>query len=238
MSDEPDHLHTASENTPLLADSRPNGHGDPATTPQQSRSKASLWRRRWPTILGLVVLCTLTVLIMLLGFFVPDAMQQYAIEATTVDVKSVVPEFTDSGARVRVQASVSLQSSRVRSSTTRKLGVFGTWIAREVETTGESRVAVTLPEYGDAILGTAVVPPLKVTVVDGRSTHLNFTTDLIPPVSIDPLRGLFDDWVKGRLDHVKVAGNVRVALRSGFLRFPSNEIYQALKISGMIQHTN
>lgn len=233
MSNERTEDHAASENTPLLADSRANGYGDPAL-PQPEHKLNSFWRRRWATIISLVVLSTLAILIMLLGFFVPDAMQTYAVQAATVDLEKVVPEFTDSGARVRIRASFSMRSSNVESGSIRNLGVLGTWIAREVETSGESRIQVTLPEYGAAVLGTAVLPPLKVKVVDGQTTHLDFTTELIPPSSVDPLRGLFDDWVKGNLDHIKVAGDVRVSLRSGILRLPSSHIFQTLLISGML----
>jgi hypothetical protein len=221
----------ASENTPLLAESRPNGHGDAASDQGSDLPKASR-RRRWPIILALALLCILMVLIMLLGFFVPDAMKQYAIEAADIHVQSVVPELTDSGAHARIRATFSMKSSKVRSKNVRNLGVFGTWIAREVES-GGSRVAVTLPDYGDAILGTAVVPSLKVSVVDGKTTDLDFTTGLIPPSSVDPLKGMFDDWVHGKLDFVKVAGSVTVGLRSGIIWLPSSDIFHTFTISGM-----
>jgi hypothetical protein len=234
MSDEHLEDHIASENTPLLAENRANGHGDPALPPTKPKSN-SFWRRRWATIISLVLLCTLAILIMLLGFFVPDAVQTYAVQAATVDLEKVIPEFTDSGVRARIRASFSMRSENVESGSIRRLGVLGTWLAREVETSGESKVEVTLPEYGKAILGTAVVPPLKVRVIDGETTHLDFVSDLIPPSSVDPLRGLFDDWVQGKLDHVKVAGDVHISLRSGVIRLPSSHIFQAILISGMIR---
>jgi hypothetical protein len=233
MSNEHPEDYGSSENTPLLAESRANGNGDTSLPPPKHKSK-SFWRRRWATIISLVMLCTLAVLIMLLGFFVPDAMRTYAVQAATVHLESVVPELTDSGARARIRCSFSMRSSNVEIGSIRNLGVFGTWMTREVESSGESRVEVTLPDYGEAILGTAVVPPLKVRIVDGQTTHLDFVTELIPPSSVDPLRGLFDDWAKGNLDHVMVAGDVHVSLRSGILQLPSSHIYQTLLVSGML----
>jgi hypothetical protein len=233
MSNEPIDHHISSENTPLLGNSRTNGHLD-SEQPGSTSKKSKL---RWPSIVALIVLSSLAVLVMLLGFFVPDAMQKYAVQATTVDIRSVVPEFTETGARARVKVSFSLQSHKVRSQNVRNLGVLGTWIAREVES-GESRIDVHLPEYGDAILGTAVVPPLKVSIVDGRKTDLDFYTDLIPPKNIDPLRRLFDDWVKGSLDNIKVAGNVEVALRSGLIRLPTQNIFQSINIHGKYPDSN
>jgi hypothetical protein len=232
MSNEPIDDHAPSENTPLLGNNQTNGHLDPEPSEEPDTSSSKKSRLRWPSIVALFALTLLAILIMLLGFFVPDAMQKYAVQATTVDILSVVPEFTDTGARAKVKVSFSLQSQKVKDKNVRNLGVLGTWIAREVES-GESRIDVHLPEYGDAILGTAVVPPLKVSIVNGRTTDLDFHTDLIPPTNIDPLRLLFDDWVKGTLDHVKVAGDVKVALRSGIIRLPTQNIFQSITVHGM-----
>jgi len=232
MSNEQIDPHEASENTPLLSNSHSNGHLDPESSSQPPSTTKR--RLRWPSLVALVALSSTAILVMLLGFFVPDAMQKYAMEATTVNIRSVIPEFTDTGARARVKVAFSLQSHKVRSSNVRNLGVLGTWIARQVES-GESRVDVHLPDYGDAILGTAVVPPLKVSIVDGRETDLDFYTDLIPPKDIAPLRILFDDWVKGSLDHIQVAGDIEIALRSGIIRLPTQNIVQTINLNGM-QH--
>jgi hypothetical protein len=232
MSDDRIDDPVASENTPLLGESRPNGHGDHTTEHQGSDLPKPTRRRRWPILLALAILCILVVLIMLFGFFVPDAMKQYAIEAADVHIQSVVPELTDSGAHARIRAKFAMRSSKVRSRNIRNLGVFGTWLAQEVESS-ESRVVVTLPDYGDAVLGTAVVPSLKVSVVNGQTTDLDFTTTLVPPSSVDPLKGMFDDWINGKLEFVKVAGAVKIGLRSGIIWLPSSDILHTFTISGM-----
>lgn len=231
MSNERDDELAASENTPLLANNSANGHGDP-TTPAQPEGRLKRRYPRWPSLIALLLLCTLAVFIMLLAFFVPDAMEKYALQATTLDIKSVVPEFTDKGAKARIRCAFSMQGGKVENKNIRNLGVLGTWIAREVESK-ESTVEVTLPDYGNAVLGTAVVPPLKVSIVNGKTTDLDFNTDLIPPTDVSPLRELFDDWVRGGLDSVNVAGKVRIALKSGILSLPTSSIYHIISISGM-----
>jgi hypothetical protein len=166
---------------------------------------------------------------MFMGFLVPDKMQRYAMQATTVDIESVVPEFTSTGARARVRATVAMRSSRVKSSAVRNLGVFGTWIAREVET-GESQIKVTLPEYDDVLLGTVKAPSLKFNVRDGHETHLDFFTELVPPSRADGIRSVADDWLKGALDHLHVMGEASVTIRSGIIRLPSQTILQAITL--------
>ena len=221
--------HSPSESTPLLARTQSEGHGD---VQGQSESQAAAQsKRRWPSVIALGILSILMISIMFVGFFVPQAMQEYAVQATTVDIDSVVPEFTPTGARARVRATFSLRSSRVQNSLVRRVGVLGTWIAREVET-GESQLKVTLPEYGDVLLGTAQIPPIKVNIRNGYKTHLDFAADLQAPSNADGIQSLADDWLKGMLDHLKVIGEVSLQLRSGIIRLPSQNILQAITIQG------
>jgi hypothetical protein len=220
--------HSPSESTPLLSRTDSND-----ASSHQSQSKAtsisSRAKQRWPSLIALGLLSVIVVAIMLMGFLVPEKMQRYAMQATTVDVESVVPEFTATGARARVRATFAMRSSRVRSSAVRNLGVLGTWIAREVET-GESQIKVTLPEYGGVLLGTAKVPSIKVNVRDGHETHLDFVTELVPPSHADGIRSVADDWLKGALDHLQVMGEASVAIRSGIIRLPSQTILQAITL--------
>jgi hypothetical protein len=226
LARDPDH--DPSESTPLLSRTDNN---DPSG--QQTKGKAILlWskvKQRWPSLIALGLLSVLVTLIMFMGFLVPDKMQRYAMQATTVEIESVVPEFTSTGARARVRATVAMRSSKVKNSAVRNLGVFGTWIAREVET-GESQIKVTLPEYGDVLLGTAKVPSIKFDVRDGHETQLDFVTELVPPSRADGIRSVADDWLKGALDHLQVMGEASVAIRSGIIRLPSQTILQAITL--------
>jgi hypothetical protein len=242
MSSRPNHdddaesTAVASESTPLLTGNGSTtsygaqGASDRRPSFYESESLTQIKpQKRW-SLLALGMLCVFAVLIMLLGFFVPHTMQTYAVQATTVDLQAVVPEFTGDGVRVRVRGTFSLQSSRVKNTHVRNLGVFGTWIARQVSTS-ESEVRVTLPEYDDVLLGIAKLPPLKVSIVNGRETLLDFYSDLIPPKSIDEIKAPLDKWMKGKLDHLQVAGVADVALRSGIIRLPSTTISQVINVA-------
>jgi hypothetical protein len=169
------------------------------------------------------------VLIMLFGFFVPEVMQEYAVQAATFSIDGVEPELTPDGARARIRGSFGMRSANVESGHVRNLGVLGTWITRQVET-GEANVEVRLPDYENALLGNAVVPPIKVSIVDGQTTDFDFETELIPPGSIEALRALADDWLFNKLRHLRVAGAAKVKLRSGILRLPSTMIQQTILI--------
>jgi hypothetical protein len=221
--------HAPSESTPLLA--RTESNGEVVARDQNESQTATKLKQRWPSFIALGLLSVLMLVIMLLGFFVPQAMQEYAVQAMSIDIDSVVPEFTTTGARARVRATFSLESSKVRSGLIRKVGILGTWIAREVET-GESQLKVTLPDYGDVLLGTAQIPPIKVNIRNGHKTNLDFAADLQPPSSADGIRSLADDWLKGMLHQLRVMGEANLVIRSGIIRLPSQTILQAITIQG------
>jgi len=219
-----------SESTPLLSSSSSSDNGYD-TQPQPRQRSSSIYsfdsprvktttKSRVASFIALVLLCLLAILIMLIGFFVPDVMRRYATEAAVIDLKSVVPEFTDIGARARIHATFSLRSSRVETGYVRNIGRFGTWIARKAET-GEAKVDITLPEYNNVLLGSAVVPPIKVSILDGRSTDLDILADLIPPKSVDGVREVIDQWLNKSLDHLHVLGTAQMKLRSGIISLPS-----------------
>jgi hypothetical protein len=171
------------------------------------------------------------VTIMLFGFFVPDVMEEYAVQAATFRIDGVEPKLTPDGARARIRGSFAMRSANVESGHVRNLGVLGTWIARQVQT-GETKVEVRLPDYDNALLGNAVVPPLKVSIVDGRSTDFDFETELIPPSSIEALRVVAEDWVFNKLSKLRVAGAAKVKLRSGIVILPPTTIQQTVEIAG------
>ncbi|KAF2665648.1 hypothetical protein BT63DRAFT_70898 [Microthyrium microscopicum] len=233
-----DPSHNASENTPLLSDSESaNGFGyDSEHRPQSiydnydAPATTSKSKSRWPTFITLGFLCFLAILIMIFAFFVPDTMERYATQAATLDLDSLVPEFTETGARARIRGTFSMQSSKVESGFLRTVGKFGTWVAREAET-GESTVDVVLPDYNNALLGTAKLPGFKVKLADGRKTDLDIVADLTPPKSVDSIRTVIDQWLNQSLDHLNVEGIAQVKLRSGIVHLRTQTISQAIRIT-------
>lgn len=168
------------EETPLLVNDSRSDHDDvhddhdhdhdPEHSPAQARLLRSLsassgsggkktpaWKRRWPSILALVVLC-LVVLGIMFGFLASEGIEEYAMQAADFKpTKLALDGLTDHGARVRIEGDFTMDASKVKKQSVRNIGRFGTWFAREAET-GAMDAEVYLPEYGDVLVGTARIP--------------------------------------------------------------------------------
>ena len=229
----------AAEDQPLLTQ---EGDEPNQSQPQRERSAVSLLRRftssssgskkpgvrrRWPSLLALLVLCIVAILIMVFAFFAPSVVEQYATQAVVFEPTSLsIDSFTASGVRARVQGDFRMDASQVKKKPVRDLGRFGTWIAYQAES-GESDVEVSLPEYGNVVLGTAHVPGIKVNLRDGQTTHVDFLSD-IEPKSKDGIRRIANDWIDGRLGQLRVLGKADVPLKSGIFSFGTQTVRQEL----------
>lgn len=168
---------------------------------------------------------------MLLGFFAPAAVEEYATQA--IDFKSTklsLDSLTKKGLRMHIEGDFKMDASRVKKKSVRGFGKFGTWIAREVES-GPTDVDVYMPEYGNILLGTVRVPGIKVNIRNGHTTHISFFTDL-EPGSFDGIRSIANDWLDGRLGQIMVKGNATVPLKSGIFRLGDKTIEQSLVFEG------
>lgn len=164
---------------------------------------------------------------MVFAFFTPSVVEQYAQEAVRFEPTSLsIDSFSATGVRARVQGDFLMDASKVEKKSVRDLGRFGTWIAREAES-GESKVEVSLPEYGNVVLGTAVIPPIKVDLRDGYTTHVDFVADLAPG-DIDGVRRIASDWIDGRLGHLRVLGKANVPIKSGIFSLGTQTVSHEL----------
>ncbi|EEP81928.1 predicted protein [Uncinocarpus reesii 1704] len=241
-SGQQDHDRQASETTPLLARepqrtsqedvrSIASSHDAfrPATSEQEADGKGN--RVRWPVIISLVTLCLAAIAILVFGFAAPSALDEYATQAAVIEPIAVsIAAFTSSGVRARVQASFTLDASRVEKPIVRNLGRLATWVGREVES-GESDIQVYLPEYGNILLGTATVPPIKVVIRNGHQNSVDFFADL-KAGDVDGIRGVANDWLEGRLEHLRIKGQASVPLRSGLLSLGSHDVSETLVLQG------
>jgi hypothetical protein len=201
---------------------------DGRTSPTPSPSKG---RVRWPTVLAVSVLGALVIVIMAGAFFAPAIAEKYGRQSLVIEPTSLsIETFTPTGVQARIQADFKLDASRVKNDAVRNLGRFGTWIAREVESK-QSKVEVYLPEYGNLLVGTAVVPPVVVNIRNGRTTHVNFLADLLPG-DITGIRGVVNDWLDGRLGQLRVQGKVDVSLKSGIFQLGTQRISESLVFEG------
>lgn len=229
---------SASENTPLLArrpsdadtsPSRWTGLGDTsaATLLRSFQGKSSSSARRWPSVLALLLLCVFVVFIIVFAFLLPGVVQDYAMQSASFEPTSLsIHSFTSDGVRARVQGNFVMDASKVNQKSVRDIGRFGTWIARKVET-GQSQVRVSLPEYGNVVLGTADVPRLLVDVRNRHTTALDFLADLHAG-DVDGIRRIATDWLDGRLGQLRVLGEASVPLKSGLFSLGRQTITQSL----------
>ncbi|KAL8817099.1 MAG: hypothetical protein Q9223_004009, partial [Gallowayella weberi] len=235
-------LTQSEEYTPLLsAGANRHNYGDaPPETTAQSTTAASSLRSlqegsskkgkrsiRWPTIIALTILTLILLVILGLGFAAPEVTEQYAKEAMVFEPNNLsIDSFTSSGVRARIQGDFRLDASRVRKKVVRDLGRAGTWIAREVESK-TTEVEVFLPEYGDILLGSALVPPIVVNIRNGHTTHLDFITELAAG-DLGGIRRVANDWLDGRLDQLRVRGNADVSIKSGIFSFGTKTLSDSI----------
>ncbi|KAK2047473.1 hypothetical protein LZ31DRAFT_551301 [Colletotrichum somersetense] len=224
-----------SESAPLLSSSsatpRYDGEQDdpetsraPSLASNRPQTKSS---RRWASIISISVLILLVIGIMAGCFFVPSAVQEYAKQAAVVEPTNLALEsITADGVRARLQANFRLDGSRVHDTTSRRIGKFTTWVARQLGTE-KTTVGVYLPEYDGALLGTAVVPPLTISVVDGQTTAIDFIAELSPG---DPeaYRRIANEWLDGKIDQLKVLGKADIPLKSGIFPLGTHSVSEVL----------
>jgi hypothetical protein len=190
----------------------------------QPQSKSST---RWPSLLALLLLCIVAVLIMVLGFLAPSKVQEYAVEAATFEPTSLsIQSFTTTGVTARIQGDFSMRADKVKDDSVRRFGRFGTWIARKVET-GQSSVQVTLPDYKDALLGTAEIPSIVADIRNGHTTHIDFLTELSPG-NTDAIRRLAKDFIDGKLQELRVSAEASVPVKSGLINLGRQTVSRAM----------
>ncbi|KAI9158454.1 hypothetical protein HJFPF1_06449 [Paramyrothecium foliicola] len=231
----------ATESTPLLNAQSENAGGDghqgdvEQTTPQSwwpwARSRPTdnkpNKRRRWASLIAIITMGIIVVLIIILGFLVPPAVKEYAQTAAVLEPTDLSLEsITADGVRARIRANFRLDASRVQNDNSRRIGKFATSIFRKLQT-DKTTVRVRLPQHGNALLGTADVPPLTITLTEGHTTALDFIADLTPGDAAK-IRDVANDWLSGNLDRLKVTGVAALRLKSGILPLGTHDIAESL----------
>ncbi|EGP82897.1 uncharacterized protein MYCGRDRAFT_77372 [Zymoseptoria tritici IPO323] len=225
--------HDASERTPLISRASDFENADQSQPHRETSATSVLQalhnpkRRRWPSLVALLGLCLLAVFIIVFAFIAPTAMKEYATQAVVFEPTSLsIDSFTEDGVRARVQGDFTMDASRVKNKNVRNLGRLGTWIAREVET-GESEMEVSLPEYGNVLLGTARIPGIKVYIRNGHTTHIDVLSDLYPG-DVEGIRRLATDFIDGRLGQLRVIGKASVPVKSGLFSLGKQALQQEM----------
>jgi hypothetical protein len=169
--------------------------------------------------------------VLALGFFAPAAARQYAQQAVVFDVTSLsARSFSEKGLDVRVQANVSIDTSRVSNSVIRTLGQIGAKILRRV-TVNALDVRVYLLDYNGTLLGSAAIPDLTIDIRNGRFTDLDFVSS-VEPGSLEGIRSLAYDYMAGSLTSVTLLGEIYPTLKSGLLSFYAGKFARKLILRG------
>ncbi|PNY28478.1 Uncharacterized protein TCAP_01579, partial [Tolypocladium capitatum] len=194
----------------------------PAKAPARRRGK---WR--WPSIIAILVLAVLIVAIIILGFIVPPAVQKYVEHAVVLEPTSLSLEsLTADGLRARVKGNFHLDGSRVTDEHARRIGRLATSIMRQLGSE-QTTVNVRLPLYDNALLGTAVVPPLTLDLVDGHNNELDFVADIIPG-DADIMRKIANDWLGGNLDRLELTGAAALSIKSGIFPLGTHDVVESI----------
>lgn len=187
-------------------------------------------RRRWPSIIAMVVLGLLSIAIIVVAFFVPAAVEEYAKEAIVLEPTNLSLEsITTDGVRARIQANFRLDASKVRSDDVRRIGSVATWLVRELGTDA-TNVNVFLPEYGNIMLGSAVIPPITVKI-NGENTAVDFIAELVPGEA-EGIRMIANEWLEGRLNRLRFTGKADIKLKTGIIPLGTHAVSESLTFEG------
>ncbi|KAL2135641.1 hypothetical protein VTI74DRAFT_7591 [Chaetomium olivicolor] len=234
------------ESTPLLSSSAPTrrydgerddahhsdaaslaSHHSDATSTKSGKPKSI----RWPSVVAMIVLSSFALAVMILAFIVPAAVEEYAKQATVLEPTNLsLVSITSNGVRARIQANFRLEAQRVASSHVRRIGKAATWLVGELGTE-EMKINVFLPDYDNTLLGTAGVPPLRVSIVDGRNNAVDFVADLIPG-DAEGIRMIANEFLEGRLNTVRIRGQTDIQLRAGIIPLGTHPIAESLTFEG------
>lgn len=225
--------HAVHESSPLLP--RPLDDDDDAVGVRNGHPSSSLSRappkRSWSSAAAIIVLVTLVMAIIVLGFLVPPTVQRYVEQALVLEPTSLQVESLGADeVRARVGAQLRLDGSRVEEMNTRRVGRLVTAILRRLGT-GETRIGVHLPQYDEALLGTAVLPSLSLDLVDGHKNELDFVATLMPG-DAEAIRKLANDWLKGQLDRLQLSATAALHLRAGFLPLGTHDVVELFMVEG------
>ncbi|KAL2160260.1 hypothetical protein VTH06DRAFT_1433 [Thermothelomyces fergusii] len=233
------------ESTPLLSSPttrRYNGerddahHGDTMSIASRNTRTASVKSAReksirWPSVISMIVLASLSLAIMIFAFIVPAALQEYAKEAVVIEPTNLsVDSITLKGIRTRIQVNFRVDAHRVSNEHVRRIGKVVTWVVRELETES-TEIQLSLPDHGNALLGTAGFPPLKVIVADGHNNEVDFVAD-ISPGDAHAFWTIAMEWMKGRLSNLRIQGQADVQIRTGAIPLGTHSIVESLTFEG------
>lgn len=180
---------------------------------------------------AMIILVLLVVAALLVGFLVPGAVKSYAENAAVIEPTALsVESITSDGVQARIQANFRLDGAKVQDANARRIGRLATGIMRKLET-DETKVNVYLPTYDNVLLGSAVIPPITIDIVDGHTTTIDIVADLSPGAP-ESIRSVANDWLEGRLGQLRVTGAADLKIKSGIIPLGTHNVQESLVFEG------
>ncbi|CAK7244770.1 MAG: hypothetical protein STHCBS139747_006316 [Sporothrix thermara] len=163
----------------------------------------------------------------MLAYFVPAAVEEYAKQGVVIEPTNLALEsITADGVRARIQANFRLDGSRVKNKQVQRIGRVATSIIRKLGTE-KTVVNVYLPDFSNVLLGSAEIPALAISLVDGHTTDIDFVADLTPG-SAEGIRSIANQWLEGRLGSVRLQGRADITLKTGFIPLGTHLVSESL----------
>lgn len=233
---------SGNESTPLLSggdaprydgDESQGQHGDDSASIRSRHSNTSsksASKQRWPSIIAMIILAILSITIMIVAFFAPAAVEEYAKQAAVLEPTSLSLEsITTDGVRARIKANFRLDGSKVENDQVRRVGSVATWFVRELGTEA-TRVNVYLPEYNNILLGSTDIPPITLKI-DGQNTAIDFVAELVPGAA-EGIRMIANEWLEGRLNQLRITGKADIKLKTGIIPLGTHMVSESLTLEG------
>jgi hypothetical protein len=208
----------AQESTPLL---------DRPRTADSQLSTADSAKRPWWSIIAIVVLLVLTVNIIVFAFVVPNAAENYASQASTYSLHNIqIQNITDTEVIIKVQANITLDASRVNSSSVRRTGLFASNFFQHVYTK-PCDVALRLPKYGGAQVGLLWLPALALDIRNRHINLLNITSNFT--ITDESLAiQLASEYASGKSGEIRAIGDTNVSIRAGIVPLGTHHVEHEL----------
>ncbi|KAJ3482380.1 hypothetical protein NLG97_g7585 [Lecanicillium saksenae] len=228
----------AAETEPLLAGNSSTAntsYGSQAVTSDAASDAASSQgpvkpqksKRRWPSLVAMLILGSLVIVTIVLGYLVPPAVQTYIEKAVVLEPTGLsLDSLSLTGIRARVQGNFRMDATRVEDVTARRIGRIAMSIMRTVGAE-QTHIKLYVPGYGDAMVGSAIVPPLYLNLVDGQNTFIDVVADLKLGDN-GSIKKIVNDWLTGKISELEVKTATALQLKSGIIPLGTHDIVESM----------
>lgn len=238
------HEDIAAESEPLLAGDS-NGAGpsygsqapaddaasEAPSSSSQAPAKPTKSKRRWPSLVAMLLLGIVVITVIVLGFLLPPAVQTYIEKAVVLEPTALsLDSISLTGIKARVQGNFRMDATRVEDPTARRIGRIAMSIMRTVGAE-QTHVKLFVPNYDNAMVGSATVPPLTLNLVDGQITLIDVVADLSLGDNAS-IKKIVNDWLTGKISELEVKTATALQLKSGFIPLGTHDVVESLVLEG------